>query len=75
MVTAKLVLWEISGVFLDHGNLLNLLGVACGISSSWAVIFCCSEHGLPLESLSSTRTCVGWLAMADFRPGPLTWHV
>ena len=33
------------------------------------------EHGLPLELLSSTRTCVGWLAVADCRPGPLPWDV
>ena len=51
-----------------------LVGVASEISSSSAVTFCWSEHGLPLESLSSTRMCVGWLAVADCRPGPLTWH-
>ena len=51
------------------------MGVACGTRSSSAVTFCCSEHDLLLESLSSTRMCVGWLAVADFRPGPLTWHV
>ena len=54
---------------------VGIVGVALEISSSSAVIFCWSEHGLPLESLSSTRTCVGWLAVADCRPGPLTWHV
>ena len=43
--------------FLDHGHRLDLLlvGVASEMSS---VTFCWSEHGLPLESLSSTRTCV-----------------
>jgi hypothetical protein len=51
------------------------VGVASAMSSSSAVTFCWSEHGLPLESLSSTRTCVGWLAVAECRPGPLTWHV
>ena len=51
------------------------VGVASEMSFSSAVTFCRSEHGLPLESLSSTRTCVGWLAVAEFRPGPLTWHV
>ena len=61
--------------FLDHGHRLALVGVALEMGSSSAVTFCWSEHGLPLESLSSTRTCVGWLAVADCRPGPLTWHV
>ena len=69
-VTATLTL-----SFLDHGHRLTLVGVALEISSSSAVTFCWSEHGLPLESLSSTRMCVGWLAVADCRPGPLTWHV
>ena len=53
----------------------GLVGVATEMSSSSAVTFCWSEHGLPLESLSSTRTCVRWLAVAECRPGPLTWHV
>ena len=64
-----------SAAFLDHGHLKVPVGVACGMCSSLAVTFCLCEHGLPLESLSSTRTCVGWLTVADFRPGPLTWHV
>ena len=53
----------------------GLVGVASEMSSSSAVTFCWSEHSLPLESLSSTRTCVGWLAVAECRPCPLTWHV
>ena len=63
--------------FLDGGHCLTLVlvGVASEMRSSSAVTFCWSEHGLPLESLSSTRTCVGWLAVAECRPGPLTWHV
>ena len=60
-------------------NLLDISGEAVGLasemSSSSAVTFCWSEHGLPLESLTSTRTCVGWLAVAECRPGPLTWYV
>ena len=60
---------------IEGGFLVGLVGVALEMSSSSAVTFCWSEHGLPLESLSSTRTCVGWLAVADCRPGPLTWHV
>ena len=82
MVTSKWVrdvaatVTRFSG-FLDHGHRLTLVlvGVASEMSSSSAVTFCWSEHGLPLESLSSTRTCVGWLAVAERRPGPLTWHV
>ena len=57
---------------------LTLDGTVCEdfeMSSSLAVTFWWREHGLPLESLSSTRTCVGWLAVAECRPGPLTWHV
>ena len=65
----------IAGGFLDHGHEIPLVGVALEMSSSSAVTFCWSEHGLPLESLSSTRTCVGWLVVAVCRPGPLTWHV
>ena len=61
MATTKPVSWD------------GLVGVASEMSSSSAVAFCWSEHGLPLESLSSTRTCVGW--WAECRPGPLTWHV
>ena len=26
------------------------------------------EYGLPLESVSLTRMCVGWLTVADVRP-------
>ena len=47
------------------------MGVACGISSSWAVIFCCSEHGRPLESLSSTVSPSHWIATA---PPEITRH-
>ena len=63
--------------FLDHGHPLDLVlvGVASEMSSSSAVTFCWCEHGLPQVSLSSTRTCVGWLAVAECRPGPLIWHV
>ena len=43
--------------------------------SSSAVIFCGTEHGLLLESVSSIMTCVRWLAVADCRPGPLTCGV
>ena len=63
--------------FLDHGHRLTLVlvDVASEMSSSSAVTFCRSEHGPPLESLSSTSMCVGWLAVAECRPGPLTWHM
>ena len=53
----------------------GVVGVAFVTSSSWAVTFCCSEHGCLLDSVSSTMTCVGWLTVADCRPGPLTWHM
>ena len=49
------------------GFLVGLVGVALEMSSSSAVTFCWSEHGLPLESLSSTRTFVGWLAVGSTR--------
>ena len=53
------------------------MGVACGgvafvTSSSLAVRLSACECGLSLESVSSTRMCVGWLTVADVRPGPLT---
>ena len=61
--------------FLDHSHQGVLVGVACEVGCSSAVTFCSSEHGRPLESVSSTTTCVGWLAVANCRPGPLTWYV
>ena len=66
---------------VDHGHQPGPTGVACDVgvaceeACSSAVTFCWRELGLQLESLSSTRTCVRWLAVADCRPGPLTWHV
>ena len=53
----------------------GVLGVASDVNSNFAVTFCECKHGLPLESLSSTRMCVWWLAVVDCRPGPLTWYV
>ena len=47
-----------------------LVGVAFIMSSSWAVRL--SGCGLALESVSLTMMCVGWLTVADVRPGPLT---
>ena len=63
-----------SGPIWSH-ILDGVKGAFLHINSSLAVTFCWCEHGLPLESLSSTRTCVGWLAVAECGPGPLTWHV
>ena len=68
-----------SGCCFDQGH-LDLVDVASGVfvgvafetSSICAVTFSGSEYGLPLESVSWTRTCVGWLTVADVRPGPLT---
>ena len=51
----------------------SLVGVALEMNSSSAVTFCGTEHGLLLESVNSTMTCVGWLAVADLRTGPLTY--
>ena len=48
------------------------MGVVFETSWSFAVIFSGGEYGLPLESVSLTRMCVGWLTVADVRPGPLT---
>ena len=56
------------------------MGVACGeifggtfvMSSNCAVRLNISGCCLPLESVSSNKMCVGWLTMADVRPGPLT---
>ena len=45
------------------------------VSCSCVVTFRGSECGLPLESVSVTRMCVGWSTVADVRPGPLTWQV
>ena len=66
--------------FLNHGHLV-LVSVAPGslvdvalseARSSCAVTFSGSEYSLQLESVIWTRMCVGWLTVADVRPGPLT---
>ena len=49
-----------------------LVGVVFITSSSWAVRLGSNRCGLALESVSSTMMCVGWLTVADVRPGPLT---
>ena len=66
----------VASCFLNH-DLQVRMGVACGgvafvTSSSLAVRLSACECGLSLESVSSTRMCVGWLTVADVRPGPLT---
>ena len=48
------------------------MGVAFKTGFSCAVTFSCGELDLSLESVSSTRMCVGWLTVADVRPGPWT---
>ena len=50
---------------------VELVVVAFLTSSSWAVRFSVSGCGLAQESVSLTM-CVGWLTVADVRPGPLT---
>ena len=61
---------------IDNDSHLTLVGGASSEAvSSRAVTFCGSEAGLLLESVSSTMTCVGWLTVADCRPGPPTWLV
>ena len=50
----------------------GLVGVAFIIGSSSAVRLSVSGCGLALESISSSMICVGWLTVADVRPGPLT---
>ena len=52
-----------------------LVGATFVASFSWAVTLSVSGCGLGLESVSSTKTCVGWLTVADVRPGPLTLQV
>ena len=47
------------------------MGMVFETSWSCAVTFGGSEYGLPLEFVNSTRMCVGWLTVADRRPGPL----
>ena len=68
-----------SGCLLKRDN-QDRVGVACGgfvgvafrVSSSWAVRMSVSGYCLALESVSSIMMCVGWLTVADVRPGPLT---
>ena len=78
MATGKLsiLMGLVGGVscFLDQGHhvVFETVGVVFETSWSCAVIFSGGEYGLPLESVSSTRMCVGWLTVADVRPGPLT---
>ena len=52
----------------------GVVGVALEMCSSSAVTFCGTEHSLLPESVNSIMICVGWLAVAVCRPGPLTWH-
>ena len=59
-----------TGCFLDR-----LMGVFLEMSSSSALIFCRTEHGLLLESVNSSIMYVGWLEVDDWRPGPLTEQV
>ena len=69
----------VASCFLNH-DFQDRVSVACGglagvafvTSSSWAVGLSVSGCGLALESVSSTMMCVGWLTVADVRPGPLT---
>ena len=54
MVTAISVVrdWcHLGRAFLNHDHQPPLVGVACEVdcSTSSAVTFCCSEHGLPLQ--------------------------
>ena len=56
-------------------NFQDRVGVDFITGSSWAVTLIVSGCDLALRSVSSTIMCVGWLSVADVRPGPLTWHV
>ena len=75
MATGKLsmLMGLVGGIscFLDQGH-HDLVSVVFETSWSCAVIFSGGEYGLPPEFISSTRMCVGWLTVADVRPGPLT---
>ena len=42
--------------------------------SSWTVTFSCGREHLS-GSLNSSMMYVGWLTVADIRPGPLTWFI
>ena len=64
-----------SGCVLDQGHHLLVGVVLVEASCSCAVTFRGSEYGLPLESVSVTKMCVGCSTVADVRPGPLTWQV
>ena len=48
------------------------MGGALITRSSWAVTMSAGGYGLAPYSVNSTIMCVGWLTVADFRPGPLT---
>ena len=75
MVTAT----RFSRCLLKRDN-QDRVGVACGgvvsgaliTRSSSAVRMSVSGCCLALYSVNSTIMCVGWLTVADFRPGPLT---
>ena len=67
--------WEGDVLATDKRFLGWFVGVVFEASCSCAVTFRGSECGLPLESVSVTRMCVGWSTVADVRPGPLTWQV
>ena len=53
------------GATVTRGFLDEVVGVVIEMDSSSAVTFCCSVHGLPLVSVTSTMTCVGQLAVGQ----------
>ena len=61
----------VASCFLNH-DFQDRLGVGFIMTCSWAVILSVGGCGLALDSVSSTTMCVGWLTVADVRPGPLT---
>ena len=50
----------------------GLVGVAFITSSSWEERLSVGGCGLALQAFSLTVIFVGWLTVADVRPGPLT---
>ena len=69
----------VASCFLNN-DFQDRMGVTCGglvcvafiTSSSWAVSLSVNGCSLALESVILATMCVGWLTVADVRPGPLT---
>ena len=67
----------LEGDVIDTLRMLPLgsCGTAFDMCSSFAETASGRENGVLNESVTSIVMWVGWLTVADVRPGPWTWHL